>query len=80
MSTDLREQLAVLAHEQWSGWMQYQFEKGTFNSDGTWTMPTWAVERWQRQARTPYSELSEQEKDSDRAEADRILAVLGVKA
>ncbi len=43
---------------------------------GSWTMPPWAVERWLRQAKTPYSELSETEKDSDRAEADRFLELL----
>ena len=72
----MREKLAKLAHEQWSGWTDYQFSKGTFNDDGTWTMPKWAVERWQRQAKTPYSELSEREKDNDREEADKFLAVI----
>jgi hypothetical protein len=72
----MREKLAELAHEQWSGWMEYLFSKGTFNEDGTWTMPAWAVERWSRQMKTPYAELDEQEKDSDRSEADRFLAVM----
>lgn len=73
----LRERLADLCHEQWSGWMRYLFSKGTFNKDGTWTMPAWAVERWQRQMNTPYSSLPElQERDSDRAEADRFLQLI----
>lgn len=75
----LREKLAKLAHDQWSGWMKYLFSKGVFNSDGTWTMPLWAVERWQRQMKTPYSELSETEKESDRAEADKFLRVISSK-
>lgn len=78
MSDDLREQLAALAHEQWSGWMQYLFNKGVFNDDGTWTMPAWAVERWSRQAASHYAGLSEQEKDSDREEADKMLQIIGV--
>jgi hypothetical protein len=73
---DLREQLAALAHDQWAGWMEYLFSKGTFNDDGTWTMPAWAVERWQRQRQTPYTELSDQEQESDRAEADRVLPII----
>lgn len=70
---DLREELADLAHEQWSGWMKYMFE----NWDDE------HVARWERQMETPYSELSEEEQDSDRKEADRVLAVLrkhGVEA
>lgn len=44
----LREELAKLADEQWLKWIHYLFSKGTLNEDGTWTMPTWAVERWKR--------------------------------
>ena len=71
----MREKLAELAHEQWCGWMQYLFEKGTFNSDGTWTMPEWAVSRWVIQMGMPYNRLSKEEKESDRKEADKFLAV-----
>lgn len=72
----MREKLAALCHEQWSGWMEYLFAKGTLNDDGTWTMPAWAVERWTRQMKTPYAELSADEQDADRAEADRFLALM----
>jgi hypothetical protein len=72
---ELRERFAALAHEQWSGWMQYLFSKGALNEDGTWTMPAWAVERWSRQMNTPYTDLPETEKASDRAEADKVLAL-----
>lgn len=72
----LVEKLAALAHEQWSEWNEYAFSKGTFNLDGTWTMPTWAVERWKRQMTTSYDELSEVEKESDRIEARKVLALL----
>ncbi len=72
----MREELAELAHDQWSGWMQYLFSKGTFNNDGTWTMPAWAVDRWKKQMETSYSELSESEQESDRNEADKFLGVI----
>jgi len=73
----MRENIAELCHEQWSGWMKYLFEKGTFNtSDGTWTMPRWAVERWTRQMRISYQELPNAEKDTDRAEADKFIALI----
>ena len=74
--TDKRENLAKLAHEQWSGWMEYLFSKGMFNSDGTWTMPQWAVDRWKRQMKTDYKDLSESEKNSDRKEADKFIRVM----
>ena len=77
MSNDQREALARYSHDDaWSGWMRYMFSKGIFNDDGTWTMPATFVERWQRQMETPYDQLTEQEKQSDRAEADKMLAVL----
>ena len=76
----MREKLAELAHNQWSGWMEYLFSKGKFNADGTWTMPEWAVTRWYIQKGTPYSRLSEKEKESDREEADKFLAVLKEKS
>lgn len=75
-ATDLREPLAALAHEQWSGWMRYLFEKAPPNIDGTVTLPAWAVDRWTRQMQTPYADLSAQEKESDRAEAERVLIVV----
>ena len=73
---NLREELAELQHDIWSGWMHYLFSKGTQNEDGTWTMPAWAVERWRRQAATPYSNLSEPEKNSDREIADKVLRMM----
>jgi len=72
----MRKLLAELCHSQWSGWMEYLFSKGTFNEDGTWTMPAWAVERWMRQMNTPYAELSEEEQESDRKEADKFIAAI----
>ena len=72
----VRENLAKYAHNAWSGWMRYLFEKSIFNNDGTVTIPKWAVSRWQRQANTLYAQLPENEKQSDRAEANNILDAL----
>ncbi|HDY87315.1 MAG TPA: hypothetical protein ENH82_04265 [bacterium] len=71
-----REELAELCHQQWSGWMEYLFSKGTFNEDGTWAMPEWAVKRWFKQMKTIYSELSIEEADNDRKEADRFILLI----
>lgn len=72
----MREALAEYAHQAWSGWMDYLFSKSQVNDDGTVTLPAWAVERWKRQVATPYAELPESEKESDRAEADRMLEIV----
>ena len=72
----MKEKLAELCHKQWSGWMAYLFSKGTFNENGSWTMPAWAVERWMQQAKTPYAELSKNEQDSDRKEAEKFMVII----
>jgi len=74
----LRERIAEQAHVSWSGWMEHLFRKSTLNSDGTVTIPSWAVERWRRQVATPYAALSEEEKGSDRDEADAYLGIFSV--
>ena len=72
----IKEKLAEYAHIAWSGWMVYLFEKSTINPDGTVTIPKWAVSRWTRQANTPYKELLEDEKGSDRDEANKMLRIV----
>jgi len=63
-----RERLAALQHEQWTYWTRHLLD----NLDEVHKAG------WERQIATPYADLCEQEKDSDRAEADRVLALLGV--
>jgi hypothetical protein len=70
------ELLADYAHNSWSGWMDYMFSKCSENKDGTITIPSTSVERWQRQMKTTYDDLSEEEKWSDRDQAEKILKVL----
>lgn len=77
-----REALAAYAHEAWSGWMNYLFDKSRMQGlDGCrrWevVIPSDLVERWRQQVRTKYADLSEEEKESDRAEADKTLAIMG---
>lgn len=75
---ELREALAEYAHEAWSGWMKYLFGKTEQTSCGV-KIPEWAVERWTRQMNIEYKDLPEEEKKSDREEADRMLKILGGK-
>jgi len=75
MDDFLREKLAEYAHEAWSGWMRYLFEKSSENKDGTICIPLWAVKRWKRQASTSYKDLPEDEKKLDKEEADKMIAI-----
>jgi len=68
------EELAAYAHEAWSGWMRYMFGKCLKESDGL-KIPQALVERWTRQMQTPYAELPENEKESDRAEALKMQEI-----
>lgn len=78
------ELLAALAHDQWSGWMKYLFEKcqqaastrATFYNGPGVVIPAPSVERWVRQMNTPYADLPEEEKESDRVEARKVLNLL----
>lgn len=76
---ELWEALADLAHERWSHWTRWQFQICERNADGTITIPATLVERWERQSITRYAALSEKEKDSDRAEVDKTLALINEK-
>lgn len=74
---NLKERFAAHVHDGiWSYWMKYMFTQGTFNDDGSWTMPVKKVERWTLQMKTPYWELSEDEKGSDRRRADELLQIM----
>ena len=75
-----RERLADAVHDSWSHWMRHIFSKATSNLDGSWTIAAKSAERWQRQMETTYEQLSESEKESDRVQADRFLAAIGLPA
>jgi hypothetical protein len=72
----VREQLAAYAHEAWSCWMKYLFSKCTPLTGGGLAIDRSLVERWERQMNTPYAELSEDEKASDRDEAHKMLDIM----
>jgi hypothetical protein len=65
---DIIERLAALEHEQWAHWTRYMLANLTPEN----------IIRWQRQMETPYPELSEGEKESDKIWAERVLTTLGV--
>jgi hypothetical protein len=73
---ELIERLADKEHDSWARWQAYLFSQGTRQYDGSILLPLYLVHRWQRQIETPYAELSEQEKQSDRNEVAHILPII----
>lgn len=67
---------AALEHERWARWQTYVFSRCARNLDGSMTMCREDVERWQRQIETPYNQLSETEKESDRKESGLYLPLV----
>lgn len=65
------EKLAAIEHERWSDWQRYVHGLCTRNPDGSYTIPAPLVERWERQINTPYDQLTEAEKQSDRDQVAR---------
>ena len=64
---------AAIAHEQWDGWMKYMFGRCKTAEDGSVSIPGDLVERWTRQMNTAYADLPEEEKASDRVEAQKYM-------
>lgn len=74
---------AALEHERWANWQKYLHSKlyPLGNSELSMNnhlkvLPTELYTRWERQINTPYSELSEKEKESDRNEVRAYLPLL----
>jgi len=61
----LIEELADLEHEQWSHWTKYMLDNLTEENK----------KKWQKQIKTPYKDLTEKEKDSDREWAEKTLKI-----
>jgi hypothetical protein len=72
----LLETLAAAEHERWSHWQRYLHAQCTRAEDGSLTIPAELAARWGAQMTTPYHELSEQEKDSDREQVGRYLPAI----
>jgi hypothetical protein len=70
------EKGADIEHDRWARWQKYMFSKGTVDENGVFHLPKDFVDRWFRQIDTPYSELSEPEKESDRKETRNYLPLI----
>lgn len=67
------DRLADIEHERWSHWQKYMHEKGVRQEDGSMVIPADLVAQWDKQIETPFAELSEDEKDSDREQVRKYL-------
>ena len=61
-----REKLAAFMHDIWGNWFAYQLNNSTVEN----------LQRWGIQSSTPYSSLTETDKDKDRKFADRIIEII----
>ena len=74
MNEKLRERLAALEHAQWAHWTRHMLTQ--LISWGELDQTSLRLQDWYRQIQTPYAELTEKEKDSDREWADKVLALM----
>ncbi len=72
----LLESLAALEHERWSHWQRYLHDQCERRDDGSLLIPAELATRWSIQMSTPYAELSEEEKASDREQVFRYLPTI----
>ena len=75
-SPHLIEELASIEHERWSHWQRYLHQQCVPGPDGSLTIPADLVHHWTTQMNTPYTQLSEEEKDSDREQVQRYLPII----
>lgn len=73
---ELIEELAAIEHERWAHWQAYLHQQCQRNPDGSLTIPADLVSRWSMQMATPYAELSDAEKQSDREQVVRYLPIV----
>ena len=74
---ELIEKLAAIEHERWADWQKWVHKRLEKNADDNfYRLDEDDFERWERQINTPYSELSENEKESDREQVRRYFPLI----
>ena len=73
---ELRETLANIEHQRWADWQKYMHGLCVKTKTARIIIPAKLVSRWERQIKTPYKDLSEKEKDSDREQVDRYFPLI----
>ncbi|MGF9567859.1 hypothetical protein AAIH70_30770 [Neorhizobium sp. BT27B] len=72
----LVETLAALEHERWAHWQSYLHGKAIKQEDGSLMIPSELVKKWEKQIATPFANLSNEEKESDREQVQRYLPTI----
>jgi hypothetical protein len=75
------EKGAELEHDRWARWQKYMFSKaqvviGNDNEEIGIFIPIEYWKHWQKEIDTPYSELTEEQKESDRKETRNYLTLI----
>lgn len=69
-NNELFEKLADIEHQRWADWQKYLHSYCEVNGNKVF-FPIGFFERWERQIKTDYRDLTEEEKDSDREQVMR---------
>ncbi|MFI5960499.1 hypothetical protein [Cryptosporangium sp. NPDC051539] len=72
----LVEVLAAVEHERWSHWQRYLHSRCERTADGSLVIPAELVTRWEHQIVTPYDQLTDAQKESDREQVRRYLPIV----
>jgi len=70
------DELARIEHERWAHWQKYMHSKAESRPDGSLLIPADLVAQWERQISTPYRDLTESEKESDREQVRKYLPTI----
>ena len=71
----MKEELADLQHQIWSQWMRYLLSHCR-TEDGNKIIDKEDVRKWHRLAYTSYNGLTEEEKESSRTDALKVMTIL----
>jgi hypothetical protein len=72
----LRDRVAAKAHEVWATWMHFQNSLVRLEPRPGGTCDAACIDKWERQAGTPYDQLPELDKLSDRVIASEYLELI----
>ncbi|MCB1359235.1 MAG: hypothetical protein KDK53_22935 [Maritimibacter sp.] len=73
---DIIDELADIEHERWAHWQRYMHNQCEQRPDGSLVIPPDLAAQWERQIATPYRDLTDQEKESDREQVRKYLPTI----